>query len=305
MDEDTGRNEEIARLAESLYGVRPRVRKLHSENNYVCKLEFDGAVSPKVFKLAGGEHLYSSVRQEATALERLAAAGLAVPRLEHFRDDGPSAPWMTLEFVTDIDLGQAIAGGMSWAEEGCRRAGAFLRDLHRAPLSLVDSFTPQHVAVTTNVSWEHWSLVQAWDSADGETREALIAVAACLNEQLQEPPVTVVHDSFVANHVLMDGGNAFAVNDWETIGAGYPERDLACFVGALQAWLGGLPDHRDAFLEAYREGATVWAAVERRVAAWEVYYLMNWTAFTLRHNRAEMSQHLIQLTKKSAIAFTR
>ncbi|MGE3073855.1 MAG: phosphotransferase family protein [Dehalococcoidia bacterium] len=299
MDDDPVRDLEIAEIGLRIYGERPRVEKLYSENNYVCKLDFDGKLPAKVLKMAGGEHLYSSVRQEAVALGRLRDAGLAVPSLEHFWDEGTAPPWMILEFIAARDLGFAITNQLPWAEEGCRSAGAFLRDLHRAPVSIVEGFVPQHVPVTGTISWQHWSLVHAWDAADEPTREALTAVASSLDEQLQEPPSQVVHDSFVANHVLMDGGAAFAVNDWETIRAGYAERDLACFVGGLKAWLGGHDGHRDAFLDGYA-GGLPWNRT--RMAAWEVYYLMNWTAFALRHARAELTEHLIGLTKSTAVS---
>jgi len=119
-------------------------------------------------------------------------------------------------------------------------------------------------------------------------------VEARLNASFREPARTVVHDSFVATHVLTDGKSAFAVNDWETIRLGQPEQDVACFLAALRTWMGGSTEHEQAFLDGYTSGRSLQPSARRRVEDWQVYYLMNWAAFCFRHERGEMADALMR-----------
>lgn len=174
--------------------------------------------------MAGGPHLFDSVRQEALALTRLLSAGIAVPRVDAVAtaESAGAAPFFTMEHVVDNDLGCAIIGRLGWAEESCRRAGEFLAGLHQLPVSLVDGFVPQHSPITKRINWTHWTLIGAWERTDASFRAALETARIRINDQLREPGNAVVHDSFIASHVLTDGAHAFAVNDWETIRVGYP-----------------------------------------------------------------------------------
>lgn len=289
MDEDSARNATVAALAEHLYGRRPRISKLYSENNYVCRLDFNG-IQPRVLKLAGAEHLATAVRQEATVLTRLAHTGMAVPELEH-SGEWEGVPYLAMEFVTADSLASGMAAGAAWAPAACFQAGAFLSRLHQLPLALIEDVEPQHYPVTRRLSWQHWTLREAWDAADGDLQEMLQRSAERLNRALSEPPVAIVHDSFIATHVLTDGSGAFAVNDWETIRAGYLERDIACFIAAANSWGGGTATHVSSFVEGY--GATPGAIDQQRVVDWQISYLMNWAAFSLRHGRQAMADELL------------
>ena len=55
---------QVEEVATAVYGKRPSVTKLFSENNYVCRLDWDG-FEPAVLKAAVAPHLHESVRTEA------------------------------------------------------------------------------------------------------------------------------------------------------------------------------------------------------------------------------------------------
>lgn len=305
MDETPGLNAQVVAIAVDLFGERPDLTKLHSENNYVCRLDFASGRRSLVLKLAGNAYVFPAVRREALALVRLAEAGLPVPRLVHDstgRDVDP--PYFVMEAVPGIDLAAAILQGLPWAIDGCRRAGAFLRQLHSVPLDVLEGMTPQHYGSPERMSWRHRMFREAWDAADEPLRDALTVVLERLNAQLANPAPVVTHESYVANHVLMDGAGAFAVNDWETIRAGHAERDLACFLAALKTWLSSPPECVDAFVAGYTGGAPLEPSVRRAVQDWEITYLMNWTAFSYRQGRTEQAARMLTITRDAVFAAT-
>ncbi len=306
MDESPELNARVMALARELFAEEPRLTKLHSENNYVCRMDFPSGLPPMVLKLAGNRFVYPAVRQEALALRRLREAGIAVPLITHDgTDDSTEPPYFVMAAVPGTDLASAILQRLPWAADGCRSAGAFVRKLHALPLEVLDGMTPQHYGSPERMSWRHRMFQEAWDAADEPLREALSIVLDRLNAQLRDPRPVVTHESFVANHVLMDGEGAFAVNDWETIRAGHAERDLACFLAALKTWLSSPPECRGSFIEGYTGGPPLEPDVQRATGDWEITYLMNWTAFSIRQGRAEIAAQMLDLTREAAFAATR
>jgi len=285
----------IADTAARLYGERPNVTKFHSENNYVARLDFASGRESKVLKLAVSDHLLDSVRQEAEALRRLEQVGLPVPTVEFTQENAPDPhrPFFVMPLIAENNLGNGCREREPWAEEFCRRAGNFLAHLHRQPLELMDGLTPQHYAPIRGINWEHWTTQEAWAVCDPDLRTALTEVAERLRARLSVEPRAVVHDSFIADQVITDGDQAFGITDWETFRAGYPERDLGCFLAAQDVWTNGTKQHAAAFLNGFKDGGGDLDAIRQWIDDWQVHYKMTWAAFYLRTDREEGARILL------------
>ena len=85
VHKDPAIEKQIHQLAVSLYGLEPRIDRCHSENSYVCTLDFDGILPDKVIKYA--RRNVKQVLREQVILRVLADAGLPVPDVEFTQDD--------------------------------------------------------------------------------------------------------------------------------------------------------------------------------------------------------------------------
>ncbi|MGH2608188.1 MAG: phosphotransferase family protein [Tepidiformaceae bacterium] len=294
LPRDEALEERIADLALARYGHRPSVEKYHSENNYVCRLRFDGSTPDRVIKV--GLHLAGAVRQEAEALHRLHAAGLEVPEVEFTDDDAPGFDhaFFVMPHLGEMDLGKACAQDLDWAEATCQRAGEFLGRLQSLPLDLLDGFAVQHYRdFNTEYPGSRWAELREIARGNHPGESFFEVVRAIVDGDLAEPGRVVVHESFIPGQVITNGGDIFGVTDWETIRSGRPLQDVSCFGAGLRAWYGGNPKYLEALIDGATGGAGFSAEKAVRCRAWQCYRLFWWAEFGLRSDREEMARALL------------
>ncbi len=284
----------IGDLAFARWGHRPRVSRYFSENNYVCRLGFDGLIPDRVIKV--GLHLAGAVRQEAEALRRVRAAGLEVPEVELTGEDVPESQltFFVMPHLGEMDLGKACVEGLDWAEAACERAGDFLRRLQALPLSVLDGLRVQHY---TDLTHEHPGSRWEWLAGierQGRPGESLLALArARVAVDVAAGERVVVHESFIPVQVITDGGDVFGVTDWETIRSGRPLQDVSVFGAGLRAWFGGNPRYFEALIRGLTGGRGLSEEEQAMCRAWECLRCLWWAEFGMRSGREEMAEALI------------
>jgi aminoglycoside phosphotransferase (APT) family kinase protein len=294
LPRDEALEHRIAALALAHYGHTPRVLKYHSENNYVCRLAFDGAIPDRVIKV--GVRLAASVRQEAEAMRRLHAAGLEVPEVEFSDDDNPGFghTFFVMPHLGDIDLGAACAARLDWAEAACRRTGQFLARLQSLPLEILDGLPPQHYSsFNTEYAGSRWPELRDLPHPNRPGQSLLAVVREIVDLDLAEPGQVVAHESFIPGQVITDGNATFGVTDWETIRSGRPLQDPSVFAAGLRAWYGGELRYFDALVAGWTGGRRLTADEQRRCTAWECLRLFWWAEYGLRSNRPELADPLL------------
>ncbi len=296
LPRDEALEQRIAGLALAHYGHAPRVEKYHSENNYVCRLAFDGSIPDRVIKV--GVRLAASVRQEAEAMRRLHAAGMEVPEVELTEAGAsewdPELPFFVMPHLGEMDLGKACAANLDWAEATSERTGQFLARLQALPLDLLDGLPPQHyTSFNTDYAGSRWPELREL-ARDGRPGESLLAlVRAIIDEDLAEPGRVVAHESFIPGQVITDGAATFGVTDWETIRTGRPLQDPSVFAAGLRAWYGGNRRYFHALVRGWTGGRGLSDEERRHCTAWECLRLFWWAEFGLRTNRSELAQPIL------------
>jgi aminoglycoside phosphotransferase (APT) family kinase protein len=301
LPRDQALEERIAELGLARYGHRPHVQRYYSENNYVCRLAFDGSLPDRVIKV--GARNGAAVQQEAGALRRLLAAGLEVPEVEFTDAETPDFghAFYVMPHLGEMDLGKACTEGLDWAEAACERTGEFMARLHALPLGILAGFHRHHYRdFDTEYPGSRWEYLCAVER-EGHPREPLFAtVRAIVDEDLADPGRVVVHESFIPGQVITDGRDTFAVTDWETVRRGRPLQDLSVFGAALGAWYGGDPRHLAALVCGYTHEAGLTPDDERRLRAWECFRLFWWAEFALRSDREDMAHALLTQAQTTA-----
>ena len=164
-----------------------------------------------------------------------------------------------------------------------RRLGRFIGRLHRTTLDDPDCATAfdNRPMQETRLAVQYRGVADMLRTAGVDDAETLGARAEALGNDLLEPGRCLTMGDLWPPSVLVMGGGALRVIDWELAHYGRPLQDIAHWLAHL--WMQGhrapseevdtaLTEHRDAFLEGYTAAlgdttAVLWDDAERRDAA--------------------------------------
>jgi aminoglycoside phosphotransferase (APT) family kinase protein len=211
-----------------------------------------------------GGVLETSRRQEFDLLTALAPSGLPVPRVLWFDETGEHFERPSM--IVEMHPGRAHRGvlgradPMGLGDDGrlalARQLCELLAGVHRLdPAAIgIDRVLPRSDRSPAEDQLEIWS--EQLGREELEPQPALRLVAMWLADHLPDPPerTVLVHGDFRPGNVLVDGGAATVLLDWELARIGDPLDDLGWYTTGMYrrehfipgAW--ELPD----FLRHYR-----------------------------------------------------
>ena len=283
----------LQRIAVSLYGLEPQVHRYHSENSYVCCLDFEGDLANKVIKFA--RHNPKQVLREQVVLQTLASVGLEVPDVEFTQADCEidSAPFFTMPRLAGTTLQEACWSRAEWLEPVFRQAGRFVARLSTLPPDLLHKDP-----VSQTMVWEKaalsdprtWAFMDVLDRSERQEFECHLHRIARLASRGR---TGLMHGSFGPAHILCDKGGTFAVIDWENAGPGFVMRDVAHFVADVRMWTTGEPELVTWFTDGFQSERPLHKADWDEIQQWQIFTFAKWANyFTWQGNREQAERML-------------
>jgi aminoglycoside phosphotransferase (APT) family kinase protein len=286
-------DQHLQQIARALYGILPQLRRLHSENSYVCCLHFGHALPDKVIKYARTNA--KQVLREQAVLRALANAGLPVPVVEFTQDDCPieTSPFFTMPRLAETSLQEACLSCAPWAGAALGQAGRLLAHLSAlSPELWVGRLGPPSIARPPPPA-EEWALA-AYLAA--EERRAL-ACHLCTIAGLLNDASDLAHGSYSPAHILCDAAGTFAVIDWENASGGSVLRDVGHFLAALEVWAVGDPEHARSFLDGFQAERPLNRPDWRTIDDWALYTMLTWADFFAAQGQREMAASVLRVAR--------
>ena len=296
-------DQHLQRIGLALYGTSPRIHRLHSENSYVCRLEFGGVLPDKVIKYARANA--KQVLREQVVLRALSDAGLPVPAVEFTQDDCPieTSPFLIMPRLAETSLHEACLSRAAWADPALGQAGRFVARLSALPPDLPVGRRDEGATVDAQVApppiayrappIDEWAL--ASDLSGDETR--LVGSHLRRIDRMLDETSSLVHGSYSPAHILCDAVGSFTVIDWENAGGGSVLRDVGHFLAALEVWAGRDPGHARCFLDGFQVGQPLSRADRRAIGDWALYTLLVWANFFAAQGRRGVSEQVLQAAR--------
>lgn len=297
VSRDPATEKRIQQLAVALYGLEPQVQRCHSENSYVCRLDFGGPLPDKVIKYARRNS--KQVLREQAILRVLGNVGLQVPGVEFTQDDSEieSSPFTIMPRFAGTSLQDGCWSGAEWVEPALRRAGSFLAHLSTLPPDLLEkSLAGQETA------WNTGTLPKlgAWTIAGDLDQDEFRAFEGHLRriDQLASRRETgTMHGSYSPAHILCAPDGTFVVIDWENAGPGSVLRDIGHFLASLQTWTPGEPGHVDWFVAGYQDERPLGKADWAEIRDWEMLTYLIWANFFAGQGRQEQAAAILSVAR--------
>jgi aminoglycoside phosphotransferase (APT) family kinase protein len=296
-------DQHLQRIGLALYGTLPQIHSLHSENSYVCCLDFGPDLPDKVIKYACANA--KQVLREQAVLRALSDAGLSVPAVEFTQDDCPieTSPFLIMPRLAETSLHEACLSRAGWAGPALGKAGRFVARLSALPPDLlaggrgVQGTAGAHVAPAP-IAYrarpiDEWAL--ASDLSGDET--CLVGSHLRRIDRMLDETSSLVHGSYSPAHILCDVAGSFAVIDWENAGGGSVLRDVGHFLAALEVWAGRDPEHARCFLDGFQVGQPLSRADRRAIGDWALYTLLVWANFFAGQGRRGASEQVLQVAR--------
>jgi len=240
-----------------------------------------------------GKDFSASRADEYAVLREAEQAGVTVPHAHWLgsADDGLGVPFMVMDFVPGLALGQRLLRDDAYASTRealpAQLAGELARlhaaaPGHRLPGATPAGDDPRRFALA---AVKQWTAAAATLHTD-YPRPALDLAARWLKlnaPSVQEP--VLVHGDFRIGNIMFDERGLTAVLDWELAHLGDPAEDLGWL--CVRSWrfgrdhpaVGGLCT-RDRLLELYREaGGRAVSADQLRY--WEIFGNWKWAVICL------------------------
>jgi len=296
-------DQHLQQIGLTLYGTLPQIHKLHSENSYVCCLDFGRALPDKVIKYARANA--KQVLREQVVLRALGQAGLPVPAVEFTQDDCPieTSPFLIMPRLAETSLHEACLSRAGWAGPALGQAGRFLARLSALPPDLLVAGRDERATVDAQVAPPPIAYrappIDEWALAAHLSREEVRRLARHLDRiaGLLHETSSLVHGSYSPAHILCAAAGSFAVIDWENAGGGSVLRDVGHFLAALEVWAGRDPEHARCFLDGFQIGRPLGRADRRAIGDWALYTLLVWANFFAGQGRRGATERVLRVAR--------
>lgn len=203
----------------------------------------------------GGGHGPMGMTREAEAIAAAHAAGVPVPRVVDYADDGEAlgAPYLIADHIDGETIPRKILRDNRYADARTSMAselGRTLAGIHSIPLGSVPALRSAPTADLDHLRTLYLDL----DTPSAVTEIALAWLAAHQPEPVGE---AVVHGDFRNGNLIVDEGGLAAVLDWELTHIGDPREDLGwllvkCWRFGTEPEVGGFGSI-DELLDGYAE----------------------------------------------------
>ena len=299
MKRDPTIEKQIQQIALSLYGLEPEIHRCHSENSYVCTLDFCGELPDKVIKHA--RRNTKQVIRDQRILRVLGAAGLPVPDVEFTQDDCEiaSSPFFIMPRVTGPSLHDGCWSGAEWVEPALSQAGRFLAHLSTLPPDLLQENPTGQEIVRKQVPLpepDAWAIA---NDLDGEEYVAFEQHLHSIDRRLSRRETSLMHGSYSPAHILCDqeSKSMITVIDWENAGPGFALRDVGHFMAALQAWIPCKLEYIDWFTAGFQSERLLDEADWAEIRDWEILTYLTWANFFAGQRRREQAAKILNLVR--------
>jgi|GEM_PF-2076722 len=259
--------EAVAMTMARLYGQKPTLTPFRSNNNRVYRAVFPGPLPDRVIKVAGrSDKAAESIRREQAVLARLRHSGLDVPQVEFTQEDAPA--WGVAFFTMPLLPGRTLEEAckedhVPWAEAGCVRLGAFVRQISAVNGS--DLPLRPHAEQLAFLAQ-----VRAWFDGEALLRPPFSTILDHAERLLHQPGLVPVHGDFSWGQMVTDGGS-FVVIDWESACLGHPLSMLGRAIAMMREY-GGTPDHIRWATAGYAGGRVLSNTESQDLHLWEMWH---------------------------------
>lgn len=239
------------KIALACYGKASKISRLHSENNGVFLLVFEG--NEKVLKIECEGSPQSKMKKEIAVISLIKQHGIPAPTIEHVGTDGAIIPnhWLIMTRAGNLNLHERYER----SNDDCTKAlyvdlGRILGRIHAIRFERQGHIEAERIdekpfKLIVHERFEQTIKELAECLDDRELREA----TTLFNEFQDSEETRLCHADFGPWQAIIDDGRISAIIDWECAESSDPVYDFVKAELLISVFSGNLEEFRRGYLE--------------------------------------------------------